>query len=171
MRIDLRYALDEQKSFCKHLESEKGIKFQEKGFKVTQSQIIALCSELYEVANEAKVHKEYDKKINRVRLLEELSDCLSWIANIANNLEMDLVIDTELKQVTNVESMIISLNYDILRLNRINKAFARRKIEELIVPQFLNIVYAFGFDEADLKKAYLRKMKSNYSNPKFLKEV
>lgn len=166
--IDLSYVKIEQEKFSKYLENVKGIKYQESKFKVTQSQILTLCSELYEVVNEAKIHKAYDKEVNNDRLLEELSDCLSWIGNISNNLDIDLFIETELRQATNIESQIIMLNYDILRFNKIDDtSINRRRIKEVIVPEFLNIVYSFGFSLEDLKKAYFRKMKSNYENPKF----
>lgn len=170
MIIDLQYVKNEQNAFSKYLESKKGIKYQNSNFKVTQSQILGLKTELYEIVNESKINKPYDKEVDRDRLIEELSDFLSWIGNIANNLDVDLAIETELKQSTNIETLILSLDYDILRFNKVEHlAMNRRRLKELVVPQFLNIVYSFGFSMDDLREAYLKKMKSNYSNPKFLK--
>ena len=166
--IDLNYVKKEQDKFSKYLESTKGINTQTNTLKVSEGQILALASELYEVINESKIHKEYDKDVDRERVIEELSDCLSMIGNIANSLNMDLIVETEITQIENIEKQFIGLNYDILRLNKVSKIlFARRKLEELIVPQFINIVYSLGFNLDELKEAYFKKMEENYSNPKF----
>lgn len=167
--IDLNYVKKEQDKFSKYLESTKGINTQTNTLKVSEGQILALASELYEVINESKIHKAYDKNVDRERLIEELSDCLSMIGNIANSLNMDLVVEMEITQIENIEKQFIGLNYDILRLNKVSKSsIARRKLEELIVPQFINIVYSLGFNLDELKEAYFKKMEENYSNPKFM---
>lgn len=167
--IDLNYIKKEQEKFSNHLESVKGMNTQNNTLRVSEGQILALASELYEVVNETKIHKAYDNYVNREKLLEELSDCLSMIGNIANSLNMDLVVEIEVTQVKNIEKQFIGLNYDILRLNKVSKIlFARRKVEELIVPQFINIVYSLGFSLEELKGAYFKKMKKNYQNPKFM---
>ncbi|CEK35745.1 Uncharacterized protein conserved in bacteria,dUTPase [[Clostridium] sordellii] len=167
--IDLNCIKKEQERFSKYLENTKGINSQINTMEVTERQILGLASELYEVVNEAKIHKEYDCDVNRDRVIEELSDCLSMIGNIANSLDMDLVINMETSKAKKIETQFIGLNYDILRLcHEVNISVARRRIKELIVPQFINIVFSLGFSLEDLIEAYFKKMESNYLNPKFM---
>ena len=157
--IDLNCIKKEQEHFSKYLETTKGIINQINTMKVTERQILGLASELYEVVNEAKIHKEYDCDVNRDRVIEELSDCLSMIGNIANSLDMDLVINMEISKSKKIETQFIGLNYDILRLcHEDNISVARRRIKELIVPQFINIVFSLGFSLEDLIEAYFKKM-------------
>lgn len=167
--IDLNYVKKQQEKFTKKLQEVKGIDCKINTLKITEDQILGLASELYEVINESKIHKAYDPDVDKEKLIEELSDCLSMIGNIANSLNMDLVVEMEITKVENIKQQFIGLNYDILRLDKVSKnLFARRKIKELILPQFINIVYSLGFNLKDLKEAYLKKMKKNYLNPKFM---
>ena len=142
MIIDLNYVKNTNNDTCKSLYSEKGIKYQENNFKVTQSQIISLCSSLYKIVHE----------VDKDKLLESLKECLRIIGDISNTLDVDLEIDIDFRRKTNIESLIIALNYDILRFNRIdNLYFNKRRLKEVILPQFLNIVYELGFSIDDLK--------------------
>ena len=142
MLIDLSYIKNANNDTCKSLYSEKGIKYQESNFKVTQSQIISLCSSLYKVVYE----------VDKDKLLKSLKDCLRIIGDISNTLDIDLEINSDFTRKTNIESLIIALNYDILRFNRIDSLyFNRRRLKEVILPQFLNIVYELGFSIDDLK--------------------
>ena len=142
MLIDLSYIKNVNNDTCKSLYSEKGIKYQESNFKVTQSQIISLCSSLYKVVYE----------VDKDKLLESLKDCLRIIGDISNTLDVDLEINSDFTRKTNIESLIIALNYDILRFNRIDSLyFNRRRLKEVVIPQFLNIVYELGFSIDDLK--------------------
>ena len=167
--IDLNCIKKEQERFSKHLETTKGINNQMNTMEVTERQILGLASELYEVVNEAKIHKEYDCDVNRDRVIEELSDCLSMIGNIANSLDIDLVINMETSKDKKIETQFIGLNYDILRLcYEVNMSLTRRRIKERIVPQFINIVFSLGFSLEELIEAYFKKMESNYLNPKFM---
>ena len=64
---------------------------------------------------------------------------------------VDLEINSDFTRKTNIESLIIALNYDILRFNRIDSLyFNRRRLKEVILPQFLNIVHVIGFSIDDL---------------------
>lgn len=167
--IDLNYVKKEQDKFSKYLESAKGIKYQEGNLKITEDQILHLQSELFEVLNETKIHKEYDNEVDKNKVLEELSDCLSCIGNIANSINVDLIIDTEIRQVLSFTKQFRGLIYDISRLDKTPKiGTVRRKLIELIVPQFINVVYSLGFNLDELKEAYFKKMEENYSNPKFM---
>lgn len=166
--IDLNYVKNEQESFSKYLELTKGIKYQEGSLKITEGQILHLQSELFEVLNETKIHKEYDNEVDENKVLEELSDCLSCIGNIANSINADLIIDTEIRQVSSFIKQFRELIYDISRLDKVPKiGVSRRKLTELIVPQFINIVYSLGFNLEELREAYFKKMEKNYINPKF----
>ena len=167
--IDLNCIKKEQERFSKHLETTKGIISQINTMEVTERQILGLASELYEVVNEAKIHKEYDCDVNRDRVIEELSDCLSMIGNIANSLDMDLVINMETSKAKKIETQLLDLNEEILMLRyTVNISDARRRVKELILPQFINIVFSLGFSLEDLIEAYFKKMESNYLNPKFM---
>lgn len=118
--------------------------------------------------NETKIHKEYDNDVDRNKLLEELSDCLSCIGNIANGIDVDLIINTEIRQVSDLIKQFRGLIYDTSRLDKVPKiGVSRKKITELIVPNFINMVYSLGFNLDELKEAYFSKMKKNYLNPKF----
>ncbi|MCE9676582.1 dUTP diphosphatase [Paraclostridium bifermentans] len=166
--IDLNYIKKEQERFAKHLETTKGIKYQEGNLKITEGQILHLQSELFEVLNETKIHKEYDDDVDRNKLLEELSDCLSCIGNIANSIDVDLIINTEIRQVSDLIKQFRELIYDTSRLDKVPKiGVSRRKLKEIIVPNFINMVYSLGFNLDELREAYFRKMKKNYLNPKF----
>lgn len=168
MTVNLNYVKNEQKTFSKHLEDVKGIKYQESKFVVGESQILHLQSELFEVLNETKIHKGYDKEVNRERVLEELSDCLSIIGNISNDIDVDLEIETEVIQVESVIKQFRRIVYDVSRLDKPAKVgLARKKLREIIVPEFLNLVYSLGFNLEELKNAYFKKMQQNYKNPKF----
>lgn len=167
--IDLNYVKKEQKRFSKHLETTKGIISQINTMEVTERQILGLASELYEVVNEVKIHKEYDCDVNRDRVIEELSDCLSMIGNIANSLDIDLVINMETSKSKKIETQLLDLNEEILMLRyTVNVSVARRRVKELILPQFINIVFSLGFSLEELIEAYFKKMESNYLNPKFM---
>lgn len=162
MIIDLNYVKNGQNALCKQFDNEKGIKYQVNNFKVTRGQIIGLCYSLYKVVD----------LIEKERILEQLKECLKFIGTIAKTLDVDLKIDIDIdfRRKTNIESLIIALNYDILRFNRIDSLyFNRRRLKEVILPQFLNIVYELGFNMDDLKEAYFKKMQSNYNNTKFNK--
>lgn len=149
MGIDLSYIKNKQNSTLNALGKDKGIKYQESNFKVTQSQIISLCSYLYKTINEK----------NKDEILRCLVDCLIVIGNIADYLDVNLDIVEHEKRYTNIESMVIALNYDILRFNRIdNIYFNRRRLKEVIVPQFLDIVNRLGFSENELKAGYFNKL-------------
>lgn len=142
MIIDLNYVKNTNNDTCKSLYSGKGTKYQVNNFKVTQSQIISLCSSLYKIVHE----------VDKDKLLESLKECLRIIGDISNTLDVDLEIDIDFRRKTNIESLIIALNYDILRFNRIdNLYFNKRRLKEVILPQFLNIVYELGFSIDDLK--------------------
>ena len=142
MIIDLNYAKNGQNALCKQFDDGKGTKYQVNNFKVTQGQIIGLCCSLYKAVD----------LIEKERILEQLKECLKFIGNIANTLDVDLEIDIDFRRKTNIESLIIALNYDILRFNRIdNLYFNKRRLKEVILPQFLNIVYELGFSIDDLK--------------------
>lgn len=174
MIIDLTHIQENQVEFVSWLENKPGMINEKNKFGLTRKQILATISELFEVGNEIKtVYKWWDKSpINKEKVLEELSDLLSHICNMANSLEEKLVVDIEVKQVDDIESQFISLTYDILRFTaRTDKVFHKRRMRELVLPQFIALVYSLGFNLEELEEAYYKKLKSNYENPKFNQEV
>lgn len=161
--IDFTYANKEQKNFLEHLESSKDIKYPSETLNVPMWLILALHSELSEVLNASKLHKFWDKsEVNRAHLVEELSDFLSHMANLANFLEVDLVTEISEIQVTAPEVTFNQLAYRITTLNW-NKRHARNTLIKQIVPSFVELVYSFGFNLEELKEAYKIKMKHNYT--------
>ena len=161
--IDFTYANKEQKNFLEHLESSKDIKYPSETLNVPMWLILALHSELSEVLNASKLHKFWDKsEVNRAHLVEELSDFLSHMANLANFLEVDLVTEISEIQVTAPEVIFNQLAYRITTLNW-NKRHARNTLIKQIVPSFVELVYSFNFTLDELEKAYKRKMKQNYT--------
>ncbi|MEG0023703.1 MAG: dUTP diphosphatase [Cetobacterium sp.] len=162
MIIDFEYALDEQKSFLEHLEVKKGMKCPKHSFNVPTWLILALLTELMEVANEKKCFKWWDKTpVNEKKVLTELSDLLSHIANLANILEVGLTSDIEQVQTTAVETTFIRLAYQFTTLTY-KKTFARRTLKNRIVPLFVELVYSLGFSLEELKNEYSNKMNENY---------
>lgn len=167
--IDLSYVKEEQEKFSKHLQKAKGIKPQINTLKVSEKQILHLQSELFEVLNEIKLHKDYDNEIDRNRVIEELSDCLSIIGNIANSIGVELILENETKEIENPIKLFRNLIYDISRMDKTAKVGeSRRKLKYLIVPQFIDFVYSCGFDLKELKEAYFIKMSKNYHKLKFV---
>lgn len=161
--IDFTYANKEQKNFLEHLETKNGIKYPNETLNVPMWLILALHSELSEVLNASKLHKFWDKsEINREHLIEELSDFLSHMANLANFLEVDLVTEIPEIQVTAPEVVFNQLAYRITTLNW-NKRHARNALLNQIVPLFVELVYSLGFNLEELKTVYHKKMQHNYT--------
>lgn len=161
--IDFTYANKEQKTFSEYLETKNGTKYPNETLNVPMWLILALHSELSEVLNASKLHKFWDKsEINREHLIEELSDFLSHMANLANFLEVDLVTEIPEIQVTAPEVVFNQLAYRITTLNW-NKRHARNALLNQIVPLFVELVYSFSFTLEELEEAYKRKMQHNYT--------
>ncbi len=162
MIIDFKYVQEMQESFCKHLEDKKGINYQKESFNVPMWLILAIHSELGEVLNASKVHKVWNKsEIDKNHLLEELADLLSHIANLANFLEVELVLDIPEVQITAVETIFNRLFYRATTLDW-NKRQARYTLTRYILPLFIELLYTFGFSLDDLERAYKDKLKLNY---------
>ena len=161
--IDFRYANKGQKAFLEHLESVNDTKYPNETLNVPMWLILGLHSELGEVLNVSKLNKFWDKsEINRSLLIEELGDFLSHMANLANFLEIDLVTEIQDIQVTAPELIFNQLAYRITTLNW-SKRHARNTLINQIVPNFVQLVYSFGFNLNELEKAYHKKMQHNYT--------
>lgn len=165
--IDLNYVKKEQKSFLEYLKSVEGINYQEEQFQVPMWLTLALISELIEVLNETKIHKWWDRlPVNEEKLKEELSDLLSHIGNLANELDADLIVTVDEVQTTSLERQFIYLAYKITTLPW-RKMYGKRKLDTLVT-KYVELVYSLGLDMDQIKKAYFSKMKKNYLNPKFM---
>ena len=165
--INLNYVKKEQGKFIEHLKSVEGINYQESKFEVPMWLTLALLSELVEVLNETKIHKWWDRTpINKQALKEELSDLLSHLGNLANELDADLVVTVDETQTTSLERQFIYIAYKITTLPW-KKMFGRHKLDTLI-SKYVEIVYSLGFDMEEIQEAYFKKMEKNYQNPKFM---
>lgn len=159
--IDLNYVKKEQDKFIGCLHFVEGINYQEGSSKVPKWLILALSSELMEVLNESKVHKWWDTTPrDKNKLLEELSDLLSHLGNLANLLGLEMISDIKVTQERGIESIFTKTAYDILSIE-LSKTYARTKFPQLIV-DFIELVYSLGFDMEEIKEAYFIKMSENY---------
>ncbi|GAA0100788.1 hypothetical protein UT300012_15030 [Paraclostridium bifermentans] len=164
--IDLNYVKKEQKSFLEYLKSVEGINYQEEQFQVPMWLTLALISELMEVLNETKIHKWWDRlPVDEDKLKEELSDLLSHIGNLANELDADLIVTVDEVQTTSLERQFIYLAYKITTLPW-RKMFGKHKLDTLVT-KYVELVYSLGLDMDQIKEAYFKKMEKNYLNPKF----
>ncbi|WGX74863.1 dUTP diphosphatase [Paraclostridium bifermentans] len=128
---------------------------------------LALISELIEVLNETKIHKWWDRlPVNEEKLKEELSDLLSHIGNLANELDADLIVTVDELQTTSLERQFIYLAYKITTLPW-KKMFGKHKLDTLVT-KYVELVYSLGLDMDQIKEAYFKKMENNYLNPKFM---
>ena len=161
--IDFKYANEEQKNFLKYVENNQNIKCKNETLNIPMWLVLALHSKLSGVLNASKLHKFWDKsEINRTHLIEELGDLLSHIANIANFLELDLVTEISEINLTSPETIFNQFYYRITTLNW-SKRHARNTLINQIVPNFVELVYSFGFDLNELEEAYHNKMQHNYT--------
>lgn len=127
---------------------------------------LALISELMEVLNETKIHKWWDRlPVDEDKLKEELSDLLSHIGNLANELDADLIVTVDEVQTTSLERQFIYLAYKITTLPW-RKMFGKHKLDTLVT-KYVELVYSLGLDMDQIKEAYFKKMEKNYLNPKF----
>lgn len=165
--INLNYVKKEQEKFLDYLRNVEGIKYQESKFEVPMWLTLALLSELVEVLNETKIHKWWDRSpVNQYRLKEELADLLSHLGNLANELDVDLVVTVEETQTTSLEKQFIYIAYKITTLPW-RKMFGKHKLDTLIT-KYVELVYSLGFDMEEIREVYFNKMKENYLNPKFM---
>lgn len=128
---------------------------------------LGLLTELVEVLNETKIHKWWDRsEPNQDRLKEELSDLLSHLGNLANELDADLIVTVDETQTTSLEKQFIYIAYKITTLPW-RKMFGKHKLDTLI-SKYVELVYSLGFDMEEIQEAYFKKMEKNYQNPKFM---
>ena len=163
MIIDLRNIQSEQVEFISYLESKPGIINPKGKFGVTGEQALDLLSELMEVCNAAKVQKWWDKSdIDKEHVIEELSDLLAHICNIANYLDIELIHEVEDIQIKSIEGIVLAFVQDVVLLsNSTNKAFIRHRIF-VILTKCIQLVYALGFNIEELEEAYYKKLELNY---------
>ena len=164
MIIDLRNIQAEQVEFIKYLESKPGAINPKSKFGVTKGQAIDLLSELMEVCNASKAQKWWDKSdIDKDNVAEELSDLMAHICNIANYLDVELIHEVEELQIKSIEGIVLAFVQDVILLsNSNNKAFIRHRIF-VILTKYIQLVYALGFNIDEIKDAYNKKLKLNYT--------
>ena len=161
--VDFKYVQEHQRKFLEHLKNIEGINYQEGIYNVPMWLVLALQSELSEILNETKIHKWWDKqKPNEEHLLEECSDFLAHLGNLANFLEVEMIMSIDEIQTEELEKQFNYLAYKITTLPW-KKMFARNKLINCILPAFVQLVYSLGFTLEELKQAYLKKMNTNYS--------
>ena len=162
--VNFKYANEEQKNFLEHLESNHNIKYPNETLNVPMWLVLALHSKLSRVLNASKLNKFWDKsEINKTHLLEEFGGLLSHIANLANFLELELMTEISEINLTSPETIFNQFYYRITTLNW-SKRHARNTLINQIVPNFVELVYSFGFNLDEVKEAYYRNMQHNYAS-------
>lgn len=161
--IDMREIQKVQNEFVKFLEERPGMVNVKNKFGVTRKQSLAILSELIEVENETKIHKWWNlEPINREKVLEELSDVLSHICNVANQLNIELMITEEIVQIENLEGQFLSLVRHAYELANIRQTFfVKQKIMTLFY-EYMQLVYSLEFSIDELEEAYYTKLEKNY---------
>lgn len=122
--------------------------------------IIALDVELSEFMNEVKSFKYWkkNKEIDRVKVIEEASDCLHFILSLANDNNVDMAI-------TNVISMTDDINmaYRVVKACLWEGVYLDNKWSYLknMLRGVIIILEELGFTYDDLMKAYNKKYEIN----------
>lgn len=161
--IDFREVQDVQIEFVKFLESRPEMINIKNKFAVTKQQSLCMLSELYEVENETKCHKWWDKQpVKQCKVLEELTDLLSHICNTANQLEIQLVLEEVPVTNKDLESQILSLTRHIYELPYLNKLFFTKQKIVTIFKEYIQLVNTLGFTIEQLENEYYNKLESNY---------
>ena len=161
--INFKYANEEQKNFLEHLKNNQNIKHPNETLNVPMWLVLALHSKLSGVLNASKLHKFWNtSEINRTHLIEELGGLLSHIANLANFLELELTTEISEINLTSPETIFNQFYYRITTLNW-SKRHARNTLINQIVPNFVELVYSFGFNLDEVKEAYYMNMQHNYN--------
>lgn len=163
--IDFTKIQQVQQEFVSWLESRPGMVNIKNKYGVTRAQALCLLSELLEVENEVKTtHKWWDKSpVNTQKILEELTDLLSHIANVANELDIKLILEEDIRQTNSLESQFLSISSDIIQLPySTNKVFTRHKILT-IFRKYMQLVYSLKFNVEQLEEEYYKKLEKNYS--------
>ncbi len=166
--VDFTNVQKEQIKFIEWLENKPGMINEKSQYRVTKEQALGLLSELYEVENEIKIHKWWDRtKVDSSKVLVELTDVLSHLANIANYLGVELIITEEICQVEDIEGQFLSLTRHMYELPYIQQKFYTKFKIKTIFYEFIQLIYSLGFSCRELEEEYYIKLDSNYSNPKF----
>ena len=152
MIIDFKYMQDKQKAFCKTLEYEKCIKYQEECFNVPMSLILDLHSDI------SSLYLSIKSKSNKTVVLNDLKLILKRIIDISIFLNVDLVVEVEEDddetQTMEVDIILNTLFNNVSMLGY-KKAIARNKLVNIILPLFAELVYSLGFTLEDLEGAYM----------------
>lgn len=169
MIIDLTNIQQQQVDFINWLENKPGMINEKNKFGVTKKQSLALISELYEVENEVKyIHKWWDKtETDNNKVILELSDFLSHLANVTNYIGIDLISEVGVTQIDELEGQFLSLTRHLQELPYLKHKLHTKKKLEMVFIEFIQLVYSLGFSIDELEEAYKIKLKSNYENPKF----
>ncbi|RDY22855.1 hypothetical protein CHF27_011075 [Romboutsia maritimum] len=163
MIIDFTDIQSRQVEFIQYLKERPKVIDKKESCKFTDEEVWGLKSELAEVENEMKCHKYWDlSEIDDNKVLEEMSDVLSHLCNIANESNIKLILDIELKQTNELMKQFTSLDKQINDLIGYKKQYAELKIKRITL-DYMILLYSLGFTLEELRQAYLNKMESNYS--------
>ena len=133
----------EQIKFIDWLESKPGMINEKSQYKVTKEQALGLLSELYDVENEVKIHKWWEKtKVDINNVLMKLTDVLSHLANIANYLGVELIITEEICQVEDIKGQFLSLTRHMYELPYIQQKFYTKFKIRTIFYEFIKLFLA-----------------------------
>ena len=168
--INLVEIQETQKKFLKFLEDKTDMTYTKNNFEVTKQQALCMLSELYELENETKCHKWWDKQeIKRNKVLKELADLLSHIANTANQLDVQLILEDYLVGKKHLEGQILSLTRHMYELSYLKNTFYTRQKIRTIFKEYIELLYSLGFTIEQLESEYYNELDYNYK--KFRREI
>jgi dimeric dUTPase (all-alpha-NTP-PPase superfamily) len=95
-----------------------------------------------------------------VRILEELTDLLSHLGNMANLIDSKMIISINITQTRSLEKIFLGMGFGILSTS-FSKGYVRTKFPQLL-QSFIELVYSLGFNMEEIQEAYFTKMSENY---------
>ncbi len=131
-----------------------------RGINLFPKKVLALYTELGELANETRTFKYWSNKSpsSRDNILEEYVDCLHFILSMAADLKLK---EIKLHKVGNRGT----LTDRFLDLFEYINIFANRPFHEnyeLLLSHFLDFGYILDFEDEEIYSAYIKKNKINH---------
>lgn len=161
--INLVEIQEVQKEFLKFLEDKLDMIHIKNNFEVTKQQALCMLSGLYELENEIKLHKWWDKQeVKRDKVLKELTALLGHISMAANQLEVQLVLEDYVVDKQYLEGQILSLTRHMYELPYLKNTFYTRQKIRTIFKEYIELLYSLGFTIEQLESEYYNELDINY---------
>ena len=153
--INLVEIQEVQKEFLKFLEDKSDMIHIKNNFEVTKQQALCMLSGLYELENEIKLHKWWDKQeVKKDKVLKKLTILLGHIAMAANQLEVQLVLEDYQVDKHCLEGQILSLTRHMYELPYLKNTFYTRQKIRTIFKEYIELLYSLGFTIEQLESEY-----------------